>query len=90
MTTVKDTRIAFGAQCTWWDTIDKASQRGSGIPCCPYCMGVLYEVPNMEVWEQQVRSYDNTVEYDYPAFIRWTRGQCFPNFDIAYNQWIES
>ena len=43
---MKDQRVVYGANCTWWDTIDKISKTASGLPCCPRCGSVLFEIEN--------------------------------------------
>ena len=86
---MSDERIVFGAQCTWWDSIDKVATTRTGLPCCPHCGGVLFEVDNIETWNAQVKHYQ-TVEdlrcggaMGYGRFITWLRGKCYPNVGEA-------
>jgi hypothetical protein len=72
-----DMRIVYGAGCSWWDSIDKIAKTQSGLPCCPYCASVLYEVPSESLWWAAV---DRRLDGDpgYHKFIEWLRGKCFP------------
>ncbi len=70
-----DTRIPYGARCTWWDSIDKVGVRG-GLPVCPHCHNVLFGLPTIEAWYAGVDRYD----VDHPGYrklIDWSRGKCF-------------
>lgn len=72
----KDSRIAFGANCTWWGTIyevAKGSDTGKGIPTCPHCGGVLYEDPSMEAWLARLDSVPEDQYPDYRAAMEWQR-----------------
>jgi hypothetical protein len=67
MTVKRDTRIAYGTHCTWWDSIHRVGRtdpgvKGLSIPCCPHCGSTLFE-------------------FDHPGYRRmmeWARGKCFP------------
>lgn len=79
---MSDTRVVYGAVCSWWDTIDKAGQTAGGLPGCPICHGPLYEVATEAEWWAGV---DKKVAVDDPVyreFITWLRGRCHrgPNF----------
>lgn len=74
--------VVFGAGCTWWDTIDKAGKNAVGMPVCPHCSSVLYELPTMKDWYDRVDAHDKQ-EPGYREFINWLRGQCFPGMDQA-------
>lgn len=78
-----DQRIVYGAFCSWWDSISAASRTPSGIPCCPHCGGVLFEVPTEESWWADVDRYEAAGHSGYRAFIEWERGRCFPSPGIA-------
>lgn len=89
---MEDTRIVYGAQCTWWDSIDKVGTRPvmglrlagqtPTIPCCPRCKGTLYQLPNIESWQEQVDTFDATKQPGYRAMMAWARGRCFPSYDF--------
>lgn len=75
-----DPRIVYGAGCTWWGSIANAGKR-NGLPCCPHCGGVLFEVSGIEKWDGAVNAYAaKTGRSDYPAQIAFGRGKCFPNY----------
>lgn len=73
------TKIVFGARCAWWDSIDKAATiktpSGHGLPCCPHCRGVLFEIEPAK-WFDGLRQYA-TIEPGYEAMMLWSRGRCF-------------
>ena len=74
--------IPYGARCTWWDSIDKVGTLNGTLPCCPICKNVLFQVDSLEVWHAGVQKYAaEKPDPEYPAFIEWLRGRCFP--DIA-------
>jgi len=77
-----DTRIVYGARCTWWDSIDKVAHNGL-LPCCPHCGGVLYENRDAKEWWDSVDAFEAKGHPGYHDFIEWLRGKCFPNKDAA-------
>lgn len=78
-----DPRIVYGI-CAWWDSIGKASSKPSGLPCCPHCGSVLFELESEIVWWANVDAYvERTGDTEYRALIEWMRGKCFPNVDVA-------
>ena len=72
-----DKRIVYGAQCTWWDSIDKISKHHSGLPCCPHCSGMLFEMANQKEWFVGVDKYEALGNPGYRAMVEWSRGRCF-------------
>lgn len=82
-----DTRIVYGARCTWWDSIDKVATLDigptGGLPCCPHCRGVLMEVPTAAEWWAGADKYEANGHPGYHAMIEWMRGRCFKNMDAA-------
>jgi hypothetical protein len=88
-----DGRIVYGANCSWWDSIDKIGRRpfrdGSGsMPCCPGCGGMLLEMPNQKVWWDAVARYERANRPGYRDLVEWVRGKCFaggyPEAAVAY------
>ncbi len=84
---MSDTRIAYGANCVWWDTIDKASRHltGSGLPCCPHCQGVLFEVETSDEWWRMVAAYETDGNPGYRELMTWLQGKCFRTLTGAQN-----
>lgn len=84
-TTMTDTRIVYGANCSWWDSIYKVGHREAGngmtLPCCPHCSGVLFEMPGEEIWFAAVDRHEVAGYPGYRAMIEWARGKCFPNYE---------
>jgi hypothetical protein len=80
-----DTRIAYGARCTWWDGIRKVGKTppgpgGFSVPCCPHCSGVLFEMANEGQWLAGVDKYESAGHPGYRAMVEWGRGKCFSNY----------
>ncbi len=80
---VPDPRIVYGARCSWWDSISMVGDRG-GLPCCPYCGNVLFEVANEAEWKIGIeRHAAQSNDSGYVTFMEWLRGKCYPNLDLA-------
>lgn len=76
-----DTRIVYGVNCSWWDSIDKVAVNAASLPCCPHCKGVLMEVIDEETW------WANQAPNANRGVIEWSRGKCFSSVlkrDAAY------
>lgn len=86
-----DQRIVYGSRCTWWDGIDKVATAGAGgLPVCPSCGHVLFQVPDIETWDVAVGVHAKEAEDPaYPAFIRWLRGRCYRTADEARREFEE-
>jgi hypothetical protein len=69
--------VIHGATCTWWGSLNQISQLASGVPCCPYCDGVLRQIEKPE-WFKAAREYALAKkDKHYLDFIAWLRGkQC--------------
>lgn len=88
---IEDTRIVYGANCAWWDGIEKIGRRESvingmpaSLPCCPFCQGMLFEMPSPKEWWASVEKYRrDTGDEGYRAFVEWLRGKHFESFDAA-------
>jgi len=72
-----DKRVVYGANCVWWDTIDKVAAKESGLPCCPHCGSVLMEVPTLESWWNNVDEHEKKGNPGYRDMMEWMRGRCF-------------
>ena len=82
--TDKDTRIAYGARCTWWDSIYSVGLRRyrdspHGLPCCPKCGGPLFKMKSQVPWDNGVKRYEADGHPGYGDMVAWGRGKCFPN-----------
>lgn len=89
---MEDKRVVCGAKCTWWDSIDKVKKdKQSGLPVCPYCGNVLFEVSSIEKWNEAVDRYVQSTGFtDYSAYTEWNRGrQCCKTFDENIEQFIK-
>lgn len=79
--------VVYGANCAWWDTIDKVATldtpTGHGLPCCPYCRSVLMQTEQPRWWIDVERYAAERPDPLYPDFIRWLRGKCFPSIRDA-------
>ena len=92
---MKDNRIVYGAGCVWWDSIDKAGNLNActdtkltntyGLPCCPHCGSVLFEVDENE-WYKNIDEYDKT-HPGYKDLVKWMRGKCFKTLELARNEY---
>ncbi len=85
-------KVVHGARCVWWNTLDKAGKTppghsGHSLPCCPFCGGVLYEMPIVQWWEG-VKRYESEGHVGYRKFVEWWRGKCFPNLDAARTAYV--
>ena len=80
-----DTRIVYGANCVWWDSIHATSTlRGvSPIPCCPFCRSVLFEVSNIDEFMKGVDDYEQNGNPGYRDLLLWVRGKCFKSMAEA-------
>jgi hypothetical protein len=93
---IEDTRIVYGANCAWWDGIEKIGRietviagRPATLPCCPHCRGMLFEIPSPKEWWASVEKYaKENDDPGYRAFVEWFRGKHFKDFEearAAYN-----
>lgn len=85
-----DTRIAYGANCSWWGPIADVGTKPSGLPCCPVCGGMLFEVASSDEWWSGARRYEADGHPDYVAFLEWLQGRHFPSLDVAQDAYRES
>jgi hypothetical protein len=92
-----DPRIAYAANCTWWDSVAKAGSRNVrdgdavlGLPCCPICGSPLFEVPDEATWWAGVEAHEAAGNIGYRGYIEWMRGRCYPDdvtaVDVYYHE----
>ena len=67
----EDTRIVYGANCVWWGRIQEVSRTKSGLPCCPHCGSVLFEVPSEREWWANVDAHESKGNLGYRSFVEW-------------------
>lgn len=83
-----DPRVAYGATCTWWDSVERVAVEGDErLPVCPHCRGPLFEAPNLGEFMQGSREHEAAGAFGYVAFLNWTRGKCHPSADEAEKAW---
>jgi hypothetical protein len=85
---MKDTRIVYGAGCTWWDSIDKVGKHPKGLPCCPHCNSMLFEMDGPDMWWSGVAAYEAKGNPGYREMIEWMRGKCFPSIAAAKSAFL--
>ena len=85
---VMDKRIVYGVNCCWWDSIDKVAKTSNGLPCCPNCGGVLFEMEDEDHFMLGVKEYE-VHKPGYALFVKWLRGKCFRSWTQAWKQWEE-
>jgi hypothetical protein len=82
-----DARLCYGATCTWFGSIHETKQTRDGLPVCPSCGGVLFEMPHEGEWWKGIDEYEMGIHPSAPgqphpgyrAMWEWQRGQkkCF-------------
>ncbi len=81
---MKDERVVYAARCTWWDLVGNAARRADmGIPCCPHCGSVLFEVASLEEWWEGAEQAELTGSIGWQDFLEWLQGKCRPTMDEA-------
>lgn len=85
-----DTRVVYGARCAWWGSIADVGSTRSGLPGCPHCGGVLFEIDSEEEWWASAHRHARAQgDPNYPEFLAWLRdaGRCFPTIKDARDAW---
>lgn len=77
-----DTRVVYGANCAWWGSIAEIGNK-SGLPCCPHCGSVLFEMDSPVTWWNGVDRYEAAGRPGYRKFVEWTEGKHFFSFAAA-------
>ena len=79
----QESLIVYGATCVWWDDIENAVTLPSGLPCCPHCNGVLFQV-SREKWEDGVERFTKEKnDPQYPFLTAFMKGKCFKSMTLA-------
>ena len=85
-----DTRYVYGATCAWHGPIQEVGRIGSGLPACPHCGGVLFEVDTEEKWWAGVDAAEADGRPGYRKFIESNRVEhlTMPEWEvIAKKRW---
>lgn len=67
--------VVYGARCVWWDTIDKAATLPGGLPCCPHCKSVLFEM-DLGTWWKGI-DHHAASNPGYREMMMWSQSKCF-------------
>lgn len=89
---MSDSRYVYGAHCTWNESIYKVGHLPGGLPCCPHCGSVLFEMDSEKEWWKGVDRYEADGHPGYRKLAEWSKGKCFKNFDEmneAYNDFLK-
>ncbi len=75
--------IVYGVRCTWWGNIEEAGKLSNGIPCCPQCGSVLFQIDKKE-WHDGISKVEKE-KPGYKDFVQWLHDckMCFPSYDNA-------
>jgi hypothetical protein len=65
-----DTRFTYGVGCSWRGPISKVNTTSRGLPCCPYCGGLLFEMDHESLWYMQIDAF-NAKHPGYGALQTW-------------------
>lgn len=86
-----DTRVAFGARCTWWDDIHQVGRHPfNRLPCCPHCKGMLFEKSDLASFMADVDAYEADGHPGYRALLTWMRGRCYRTLEAASAAYLRS
>lgn len=81
-----DARLAYGATCTWFGSIHETKSTSGGLPGCPHCGGVLFEMAHEGEWWKGIDDFESGTHPQaggphpgYRAMWEWQRAQatCF-------------
>lgn len=84
---MKDDRIVYGALCSYVGDIKTVSKGDHGLPGCPHCKGVLFEMTTKQHWnaidEFEAGSRDGVRHPGYRKMMEWAmnRTPCFAGFN---------
>jgi hypothetical protein len=77
--------MVYSAHCTWCAPISKASKLESGIPCCPHCKSVLFQMERAD-WDKGVVGFiASNGDHAYPSYLEWvaTTDRCYRTYKEA-------
>lgn len=66
-------------------TIELKPVPGGGLPCCPFCKSVLFQIDEDKFWKDCVKYAKQTNSPNYPEFMLWLMKQprCWPTVSDA-------
>ncbi len=76
---MSDTRYVYGVRCAWFGPISAVGQLPGGLPCCPHCKSILFEMDEADWWAG-VDKHDAT-HPGYRKMIEWAVDKHFASFD---------
>jgi hypothetical protein len=83
--------IVYGATCTFWGQITDAAQLPSGLPCCPHCHGILFQMDFKDWFDQAMKYAKDNKDPEYLEFLFFMmKRQCKPyaiNAGGSSNAW---
>lgn len=68
-----DERLCYGVGCTWFGPIQEVKITETGLPCCPYCGSMLYEMANEAEWWESVDQHERAGHPGYRGMWEWQR-----------------
>jgi hypothetical protein len=82
-----DRRWVYSAGCSWHGPISEAERTKDeiGLPCCPFCGSVLFQIGSEEEWWRGAREHDARGHSNYVALLTWHLPQkrCWPSLRAA-------
>jgi len=85
----QDTRILYGASCTWWDHLATTNLLRGAAFQCPKCGGDLLFMHPAKWWRGIIKYADKHKDPGYLDFMKWLRGQCYRSPVFARTVWEE-
>lgn len=71
----QDLRWVYGVGCFWFAPIRDARPNAHGLPCCPTCSSLLYEVKSKEFFWGQAKNYDAAGHPGYLNMMLWIKAE---------------
>lgn len=78
---MEDTRVVYGATCTFWGPIGSVGINDNGLPCCPHCKGMLFESPIEGTFLEGAPNHEIDGHPGYLSMLKWAKGKCFRNIN---------
>jgi hypothetical protein len=75
----------YGVSCSWHGDINEVKLLPPvGIPCCPHCQGVLFQIEESK-WFEGAIEHEKKGHTNYVEFLEWITKQtrCWPEFSEA-------